>query len=242
MATASIQLPSFDPRQVPVVGMDAQLPAVPPDRLTPTALRERFRAPPFWQPEVRREPRFMDRAPAAAAVLMPLVQRPNGLSVLLTERSTELPTHSGQVAFPGGKVDPDDADAIHAALRETEEEVGLTPNFIDVLGALPVYETGSQFIITPVVALVREGFVLHPNAAEVAQTFEVPLTFLMDPRHHRRHRLEWNGGTREWYSMPYAPPPASNGGQAGRLNTGSEHFIWGATAGMLRNLYRFLLA
>lgn len=241
MATASIQLPSFDPRQVPVIEAGSTLPAVPAERLTPAALRERFRKPPSWQPEVRREPPFTIRASAPAAVLMPLVQRPSGLSVLLTERSTELPTHSGQVAFPGGKVDPDDADAIHAALRETEEEVGLTPNFIDVLGALPVYETGSQFIITPVVALVREGFVLHPNAAEVARTFEVPLTFLMDPRHHLRHRLEWNGGTREWYSMPYAPP-CRNSGQHGSPNTGTEHFIWGATAGMLRNLYRFLLA
>lgn len=238
MASQSIQLPSFDPRQIPVLEVDSHLPAVPPERLTPAALRQRFRAPPPWQPEVRREPRFVDRAPAPAAVLVPLVQHPDGLSVLLTERSAQLPTHSGQVAFPGGKVDADDASAVAAALRETREEVGLGPDFIDVLGQLPVYVTGSQFIITPVVALVRAGFQLHPNRAEVAQAFEVPLAFLMDPAHHRRHRFEWAGSVREWYSMPYREP-ARPGGAA---PAGAEHFIWGATAGMLRNLYRFLLA
>ena len=105
------KLPNFDPRQVPVTGVDAHLPAVPVDALTPRALRQRFQTPPPWQPELRQEPRFTDRAPAAAAVLVPLVDRPQGLSVLLTERADHLSTHSGQVAFPGGKVDPADAQA-----------------------------------------------------------------------------------------------------------------------------------
>lgn len=234
---APLQLPSFDPRGVPVVGVDDHLPAVPVERLTPGSLRQRFHAPPPWQPEVRREPRFIECAPVPAAVLVPLVQRPAGLSVLLTERTAGLPTHSGQVAFPGGKVDADDPDSVHAALRETREEVGLPSEFIDVLGQLPVYVTGSQFVVTPVVALVREGFVLHPNAAEVAQAFEVPLAFLMDPAHHRRHRFEWEGGVREWFSMPYRDPA-----RVPSVAAGQEHFIWGATAGMLRNFYRFLLA
>lgn len=242
MAASPLQLPAFDPRDIPVTGVDSDLPAVPPERLTPQALRQRFRAPPQWEPEVRREPRFMDRPPAPAAVLVPLVERPAGLSVLLTERSTQLPTHSGQVAFPGGKVDQGDADAIHAALRETQEEVGLAPDFIDVLGELPVYVTGSQFIITPVVGLVRGGFHLHPNAAEVAQAFEVPLAYLMNPAHHRRHRFEWNGSVREWYSMPYAEPVRTGVRPGSGGDVVTEHFIWGATAGMLRNLYRFLLA
>ncbi|CAM5788778.1 NUDIX hydrolase [Ottowia pentelensis] len=230
-------LPAFDPRQVPVTGVDDDLPAVPPERLTPQALRQRFQAPPPWQPEVRREPRFVDRAPVDAAVLVPLVARTGGLSVLLTERSMSLPSHPGQVAFPGGKIEPDDGDVVHAALRETREEVGLAPGFIDVLGQLPVYATGSQFLVTPVVALVREGFVLQPNAGEVAHAFEVPLAFLMNPAHHRRHRFEWAGGSREWFSMPYREPaPTAAGAPA------VEHYIWGATAGMLRNLYRFLLA
>jgi 8-oxo-dGTP pyrophosphatase MutT (NUDIX family) len=241
MATSSIQLPSFDPRTIPVVGIDSNLPAVPAERLTPQALRARFRAPPLWEPELRREPRFAERALARAAVLVPLMQRPGGVSVLLTERSAGLPTHAGQVAFPGGKVDASDAGIVEAALREAREEVGLRQDFVDVLGQLPIYVTGSQFSITPVVGLVRPEFVPHPNAGEVAQAFEVPLAFLMDPAHHRRHRLEWDGRMREWYSMPYVDP-ARAGDTAGHVPAGAEHFIWGATAGMLRNLYRFLLA
>jgi 8-oxo-dGTP pyrophosphatase MutT (NUDIX family) len=238
-------LPNFDPRRVSVAGVDAHLPAVPADRLTPAALRQRFAAPPAWQPELRREPRFADRAPAAAAVLVPLIERPAGLSVLLTERTLHLSTHSGQVAFPGGKMDPDDADATAAALREAEEEVALPRSFVEVIGQLPVYVTGTRFIITPVVALVRSGFVLHLNPDEVASAFEVPLAFLMDPAHHRRHRFEADGQVREWFSMPYVEPvqPESRTGQSPPAPGGAvEHFIWGATAGMLRNFYRFLAA
>ena len=241
MATPLTPLPQFDPRRVPVSGVDAHLPAVPGERLTPAALRQRFHAPPRWQPEVRREPRFADRAPAAAAVLVPLVERPDGLSVLLTERTAHLSTHSGQVAFPGGKVDAGDADVVHAALREAHEEVGLERGFVDVIGQLPVYVTGTQFIVTPVVALVRAGFVLHPNADEVAHAFEVPLAFLMDPAHHRRHRFEWEGQMREWFSMPYLEPARAIA-QAGESPPEAERYIWGATAGMLRNFYRFLAA
>ena len=222
-------LPNFDPRRVSVAGVDAHLPAVPAERLAPAALRRRFAAPPDWQPELRREPRFTDRAPAAAAVLVPLVERPGGLTVLLTERTVHLSTHSGQVAFPGGKVDPEDVDAADAALREAEEEVALPRSFVEVIGQLPVYVTGTRFIVTPVVALVRPGFVLHPNPAEVAHAFEVPLAFLMNPAHHRRHVAEWEGARREWFSMPYD-------------DAGHERYIWGATAGMLRNFYRMLIA
>ncbi len=239
------KLPDFDPRRVPVAGVDGHLPVVAPERLTPEALRRRFSAPPVWSPEVRRELRFADRTPAAAAVLVPLVERPDGLSVLLTERTANLPTHSGQVAFPGGKVDAGDASAIDAALREAEEEVDLKRGFVDVIGKLPVYVTGSQFIITPVVGLVREGFVLRPNPGEVAHAFEVPLAFLMNPAHHRRHRFSWDGVTREWFSMPYVEPLRADqaaGETAPTPASEVERFIWGATAGMLRNFYRFLVA
>lgn len=239
------KLPNFDPRRVPITGVDTQLPAIPAERLTPDALRTRFQHPPAWQPELRQEPRFADRAPAAAAVLVPLVERASGLSVLLTERTQNLSTHSGQVAFPGGKVDPEDVDVDDAALREAQEEVDLPRSHVDVIGRLPVYITGTQFIVTPVVALVRPGFVLHPNPDEVAHAFEVPLAFLMNPAHHRRHRLEWEGNAREWFSMPYiervqVEPRA--GESPPTPDTEVERFIWGATAGMLRNFYRFLAA
>ncbi|MDO5625319.1 MAG: CoA pyrophosphatase [Pseudomonadota bacterium] len=246
MPTPLPPFPVVDPRQVPVAGVDAHLPAVRPERLTPAALRQRFGAPPAWQPELRREPRFADRPPAAAAVLMPLVQRPAGLSVLLTERTLHLSTHSGQVAFPGGRVDAGDASVVDAALREAEEEVDLKRGFVDVIGQLPVYVTGTQFIVTPVVALVREGFVLRPNPDEVAQAFEVPLAWLMNPAHHRRHRFEWQGQMREWFSMPYMEPlepvPARRAAGESPPAAGVERYIWGATAGMLRNFYRFLAA
>lgn len=222
------KLPNFDPRQIPVIGVDAHLPAVPREQLQPEALRQRFVAPPSWQPEVRTEPRFTQRAPVPASVLVPIVahERP---TVLLTQRTSHLANHSGQIAFPGGKVDDTDADSIAAALREAEEEVGLTPDFIQVLGTLPIYTTGSAFIITPVVALVRPGFTLTPNEGEVADVFEVPLDFLMNPAHHRRHSLMAEGLRRDWFSMPYQ-------------DADMERFIWGATAGMLRNFYRFLAA
>lgn len=228
-----VVLPAFDPAQIPVVGVDHHLPAVESARLTAAALRARFLAPPAWTPEVSRERRFSARAPAAAAVLVPVVQRSEP-TVLLTQRTHKLSTHSGQVAFPGGKVDDGDADVVAAALREAEEEVGLSPQQVDVLGTLPVYVTGTAFWVTPVVALVDADLSLKINHDEVAQVFEVPLAYLMNPAHHQRHRLEWQGEAREWFSMPYVDPFAEQGP--------TERFIWGATAGMLRNLYRFLAA
>jgi len=163
-----------------------------------------------------------------ASVLVPIVMREQP-TILLTERTTHLSTHSGQIAFPGGKVDEEDADALATALREAREEIGLDPAFVQVLGVLPHYMTGSAFVITPVVALLEPGFVLTPNAHEVADVFEVPLEFLMNPAHHHRHAFEWQGVRREWFSMPYQ-------------DDRTQRFIWGATAGMLRNFYRFLSA
>ena len=222
------KLPGFDPRTVAVAGVDSHLPAVPQERLRPEALRERFGSPPVWEPEVRLEPRFTQRAPVQASVLVPLVMREQPM-VLLTQRTSHLVHHSGQIAFPGGKVDETDADVVAAALREAEEEVGLRADFVQILGTLPLYTTGSAFIITPVVALVRPGFILAPNPGEVADVFEVPLAFLMDPANHRRHSLLAEGLQRDWFSMPYQ-------------DEGMERFIWGATAGMLRNFYRFMSA
>ncbi|MBC7438352.1 MAG: CoA pyrophosphatase [Bdellovibrionales bacterium] len=226
------RLPHFDPRTVPVLGIDAHLPAVKPDRLTPNALRARFADPPQWEAEFMREIKFADRESAYAAVLVPLVMRGvnrDQPTVLLTERTTHLSTHSGQIAFPGGKTDDTDADAAATALREAYEEVGLEARHVDIIGTLPVYVTGTSFIITPVVALVEPELVLTLNAYEVADVFEVPLAFVMNPAHHHRHAFEWEGVRREWLSMPYQ-------------DGASQRFIWGATAGMLRNLYRLLIA
>lgn len=222
------RIPAFDPRSVPVVGIDAHLPAVPLASQTPAALRQRFAQAPEWTPEVVLERSFTDRAPAHAAVLIAIVLRDRP-TVLLTERTVHLSQHSGQVAFPGGRADPEDADAAATALREAWEEVGLEARAVEVLGVLPTYVTGSAFIITPVVALVQPDCALKPNPYEVADVFEVPLDFLLDPAHHQRHRLAWDGAEREWFAMPYQ-------------DGAKERYIWGATAGMLRNFYRFLIA
>ncbi len=233
------KLPNFDPRKVPVVGHDAHLPAVLPSQLQAETLRQRFLFPPAWQVEVHAEPKFTDRQAMHASVLIPIVIRDQPM-VLLTERTAHMSTHSGQIAFPGGKADEGDADAAATALREAQEEVGLESAFVQVLGNLPTYVTGTSFIITPVVALVQPDFSMTPNTMEVADVFEVPLAFLMNPANHRRHAFEWEGVRREWFSMPYMDDQA----RTGERSTGqiTERFIWGATAGMLRNFYRFLAA
>ena len=222
------KLPHFDPREVPVIGVDAHLPAVAPDALAPQSLRQRFAEPPAWQPELWTEPRFTNRHPAKASVLVPVVMRERP-TVLLTERTAHLSTHSGQVAFPGGKQDETDIDAADTALREAHEEIGLERRLAEVIGTMPTYTTGTMFTITPVVALVRPDYRLELNPHEVADAFEVPLDFLMNPANHRRHAIEFSGVRREWFSIPY-------------VDDRKERFIWGATAAMLRNFYRFLAA
>ena len=229
-------LPKFDPRSIPVLGIDDHLEGVALERLTARALRERFRHPPLWTPEHSVEKKFSDREPALAAVLLPLVMR-DELTLLLTQRSSNLSTHSGQIALPGGRTDASDRDAVDTALREADEEIGLPRHHVEVLGKLPTYVTGTAFIITPVVALVKPGFQLRPDPGEVADVFEVPLGYLMNPAHHRRHEMEFDGVLRQWLSMPYTDPvEEADNGEA------RERYIWGATAGMLRNLYRFLSA
>jgi 8-oxo-dGTP pyrophosphatase MutT (NUDIX family) len=229
-ATSLTKLPNFNPRQVPIVGVDGHLPAVPNQALTERALRQRFAAPPLWEPEVQFEHRFTDRAPAQAAVLVALVMRERP-TLLLTQRTSTMNTHAGQVAFAGGKVDDTDASVEDAALREAWEEVGLEARHVQIIGRLNEYITGTAFHITPVVALVSPDHSLRINPSEVDHAFEVPLSFILNPAHHNRHRLHFNGIEREWFSMPYIDPV-----------TGDERYIWGATAGMLRNFYRFMMA
>ncbi len=223
-----MKLAAFDPRTVPVCLVDVDLPAVPSAQLQPQALRHRFSTPPQWQAEFSAEKRWVYGQPIPAAVLIPLVMREQ-LTLLLTQRTDHLSTHSGQIAFPGGKIDATDKNAVEAALREAHEEIGLIASATEVLGQLPLYVTGTAFAITPVVALISSDIVLQPNPDEVAEVFEVPLAFLMNPKHHQHHQMEWQNSQRHWLSMPYRD------GQ-------TERFIWGATAGILRNFYRFLAA
>jgi 8-oxo-dGTP pyrophosphatase MutT (NUDIX family) len=166
---------------------------------------------------------FAGIARSPAAVLVPIVAREDEASVLLTERTAHLRSHAGQIAFPGGRIDPEDSGPVAAALREAEEEIGLDPAFVEVLALGPDYLTGSGYSIVPVIALVRPGFVLRLNPAEVADAFEVPLAFLMNEVNHRRASREWKGATRFFFEMPY----------------GDRH-IWGVTAGILRILYERL--
>ncbi|MED5618618.1 CoA pyrophosphatase [Ideonella sp. BN130291] len=224
---------SFDPEKLPVIGIDEHLPPVGDHDLLPHALRQRFTAPPVWSPEIVVERRFTERKQAHASVLVPIVLREE-LTVLLTQRTDHLTDHAGQISFPGGRAEPYDADAVATALREAQEEIGLAPEHVDVLGSLPTYTTGTGFIVTPVIGLVQPDRALQPDPFEVAEVFEVPLAFLMNPANHRRHAIELGGVQREFLSMPWDT--------VDEQGTARRYFIWGATAAMLRNLYRFLSA
>jgi 8-oxo-dGTP pyrophosphatase MutT (NUDIX family) len=158
-----------------------------------------------------------------AAVLVPVVTRDEGLTLLLTRRTDHLHDHPGQVSFPGGRVDEGDLSPVATALRETEEEIGLARERVDILGALPRYRTGTGFEVTPVVGLVEPPLDLSLDPFEVAEAFEVPLAFLLDDRNHQRHAMEVLGRMREYWAMPYA-----------------GYYIWGATAGMIVALCRHL--
>ncbi len=156
-----------------------------------------------------------------AAVLVPLVVRPAGFQVLLTQRTDHLHDHAGQVSFPGGRREHTDAGSVETALRETREEIGLAEDFIEVVGLLDDYETGTGFRVTPVVSFVSEGFTLALDSFEVAEVFEVPLDYLFDPANHQKRSRDFNGRRRSYYLFEY-----------------QDRIVWGATAGMLMNLYR----
>jgi 8-oxo-dGTP pyrophosphatase MutT (NUDIX family) len=158
-----------------------------------------------------------------AAVLVPLIVHMDRTTVLLTRRTEHLAKHPGQISFPGGHMEDEDGTPEETALRETEEEIGLHRRHIDIVGRLDDYETRTGFRVTPVVAMVTPHFDLKPDPHEVAEAFEVPLAFLLDPVNHRRHSRLFEGTEREFYAMPF-----------------NENFIWGATAGMLVNLYEVL--
>jgi 8-oxo-dGTP pyrophosphatase MutT (NUDIX family) len=162
-------------------------------------------------------------APARpAAVLAPIVAHDGAATMLLTRRAAALRDHSGQIAFPGGKIEPGESP-LETALREAEEEIGLSRAHVEILGCLDPYQTSTGFRVFPLVALVRPPLTLEINREEVDEAFETPLAFLMNAANHQRHKRMWQGAERQFYAMPY-----------------ENHYIWGATAGMIRNLYERL--
>lgn len=194
------------------------------DRLT-----ERLAPAEAWRPDWTAARSDFDLNPEAtrpmrdlrsAAVLIAVVARPEGASVLLTRRADTLASHTGQIAFPGGRLDPGET-AIQAALREADEEVSLNPSAVEVLGLSDAYETGTGFLVTPVVGWLREPPVTRPSPDEVAEVFETPWDFLMDAANHRRDFYDLDQGLRRWFwAMPWG-----------------ERYIWGVTAGILKGLH-----
>ncbi len=190
---------------------------------TPDFVRRRFAsAPPPGKRGDDIEPP-PERPRRAAAVLVPLLMHADGLQVLLTRRTSNLSAHAGQVSFPGGRTEEHDSDAVATALRETEEEIGLPRSHVEVVGRLDLFNTGTGFAITPIVGLVSVPFPLKPDPSEVAETFEVPLPFILDPANRKQGLRERNGRMRHYFVYDYG-----------------DHEVWGATAAMLVNLTEIL--
>ena len=224
----------FDAEAIPIHLQCIEDPKVSPHILQPEHLRQRIQHPPQWQPEITDENRHVIAADiiakrqaagkiTEAAVLIPLLLHDTGLSVLLTQRTQHLHDHAGQISFPGGRMDPQDLTPENTALRESQEEIGLNPANVEIIGHLPQYLTVSGYSVTPVIGLVQAQAKYVHDEFEVADVFEVPLSFLMDPANHQVRIWQSAQGMRRFYAMPY-----------------ENRFIWGATAGMLRNLYHLL--
>jgi 8-oxo-dGTP pyrophosphatase MutT (NUDIX family) len=190
-------------------------------------LRARFAASPDWTPLLTGDGLSFHKPEAlrAAAVLVPVIVRSEGLSVLFTRRAAHLNDHAGQISFPGGRAEQDDPSVEATALREAREEIGLAPSQVEVLGCLHQYVTVTGYRVTPVVGLVHPPFSLTPDALEVAEIFEVPLPFLLDPANRQSNVVVHQGKRRHYYAFPYR-----------------DYYIWGATAGMLMNFQAFLRA
>lgn len=200
--------------------------AIPIKKLGIESLRQRFTNMALnWVPEDQEEQLYFKNGEyRPAAVLVPLVVREKGLTLLLTRRAADLTYHPGQISLPGGRFEQSDLSLVETALRETEEEVGLNRDHIEILGSLPDHRTVTGFHITPIVSLIFPPFELHADKIEVSEIFEVPLAYLMNGKNHQRRRMALpTGEQRSFYAIPY-----------------EHYFIWGATASILRNLFHFL--
>ena len=195
-------------------------------RFTTDWLRERFANPAPYEPQTFGDGHLFKPGEVLrpASVLVPVVDREGGLTVLFTRRTAHLHDHAGQISFPGGRAEPEDLSPHHTALRETEEEIGLASKHVEIIGSINRYTTVTGYDVTPVVAIVKPPFELRLDAFEVAEAFEVPLAFLLDGRNHQRTTVVHQGRRRQYFAMPY-----------------DRYYIWGATAGMLMNLHRFLI-
>ena len=198
-----------------------------PFRLDLDALRRHFATAPLPEASVYGDDGAREENPELlpASVLVPIVERAGGLQLLLTQRATHLKLHSGQVSFPGGRADEGDTGPEATALREAQEEIGLDPARVELLGRLPEYRTGTGYCITPVVGVLNPPFELRPDPNEVTEIFEVALARVLDPANHRRESMHWRGRERQFFVIPH-----------------ERYRIWGATAGMLVNLSRYLAA
>lgn len=220
----------FDPKIQPVVSTEILQPLLP-ESLELDFIRQAFKLPVRWQVEPLFTNSFQRDVDAygtlrRAAVFMPLVQRPSGLHVIFTRRAAHLYDHAGQICFPGGRIEATDRDEIAAALRETHEEIGVGPEYIQLIGTQPDYVTTTRFTMKPVIGSLKPGFTVTPDRSEVAEVFEVPLSVLLDPRQHRLHQAQIPGGAERYYFSI----------------TWKSYFIWGATAALIRNFYHYLAA
>ena len=223
-------VPGFDPRSQPLVALDP-LPDLPAQAQQLDFLRSAFAQPIQWQVEpLFRSSFYPEFLPGSmnvrSAVCIGVMQRPDGPTVIFTRRAMHLHNHAGQISFPGGRIEASDLGPVEAALRETQEEIGIEPRFVRYLGQHPIFVTSTQFAMRPVIGELQAGFQVLPDSSEVAEVFEVPLSVLLDPQRHQLHHADLpDGAGRYYFSIPWGP-----------------YFIWGATAVLIRNLYHHLSA
>jgi|SRR5690625_126480 len=219
----------FQPQHQPIVELPQGQP-LQEEALQLDFIRSAFQRPLQWELEalytdLHRDPQATTEPFCRAAVFMALVQRPSGVNIIFTRRADHLFNHAGEICFPGGRAEDSDKDEVATALRETQEEIGIGADYVTLMGTHPGFVTTSRFLMTPVIGEVRAGFTVTPDPSEVAEVFEVPLSVLMDPGQHCLHQARFQGKLHRYFTIVW-----------------QSRVIWGATAGLVRNFYRFLSA